>query len=353
VQLESVEVKEGKGRTRLSFVLSGETEHQIAEGEEPATLYLSISNTVLAGELPSLELQGTPIRSIEAIRTGENLTIRLELGGEVTTKTSMLSDSDSARLILDLYGAVPDSDVTEVVPTPAVVPQDSVAQAEPAQPESTLPEAPAPPASAASMTRVLKKFRPPTPQELSASLYERGLRLVEHGRYEDAVESFMDALSQLPTYKPAREQLATVLIRMDQSDQAVQVLEEGLKQSPKYAPYAKLQAHILTSRDAVAEALNVLRSAAPDVAQDPEYHAFVAALYQRQGEHGLAVGIYNQVLREQSDQAVWWMGLGISLEAGGQIDDALVAFSRASARGLDPESRRYVDRRIRMLQEEP
>jgi MSHA biogenesis protein MshN len=80
----------------------------------------------------------------------------------------------------------------------------------------------------------------------------------------------------------------------------------------------------------------------------------MAALHQRQGEHAEALTYYRRVLRWQSDKAVWWMGLGISLEGESRPQEALAAFRAASVLGgLGEDSRRYIGERIAALQQSP
>ena len=86
---------------------------------------------------------------------------------------------------------------------------------------------------------------------------------------------------------------------------------------------------------------------------DPEYHALLAALYQRQGNHARALKHYQLVLRWESDKAVWWMGLGISLEGESKLKQALAAYRAASVLGgLGDDSQHYIGERIVALQAE-
>ena len=94
----------------------------------------------------------------------------------------------------------------------------------------------------------------------------------------------------------------------------------------------------------------LLERAAPPLRADPDHHAFLAALYQREGKHDQAARLYREVLRLDWRRAAWWMGLGISLEAEGRPDGALAAY-RGTERvgGLDPASQRFVEARIEEL----
>ena len=163
-----------------------------------------------------------------------------------------------------------------------------------------------------------------------------------------------EALGQLlerdPDHHRAREARAGLLIRLGRVDEAVGELETGMVLAPTRPGFAKLRARILSQRGTPAEALEILGRAPPPLPEDPEYHALIAALHQRMGEHGLAADLYRRVLGAQPQNAAWWMGFGISLEGEDAAGSALLAYRAAAAlAGLGPESRRYVESRITAL----
>jgi MSHA biogenesis protein MshN len=130
------------------------------------------------------------------------------------------------------------------------------------------------------------------------------------------------------------------------------VLQHGRELAPAHRGFAKAQARLLMARGEPEGALQVLEQAAPSTQEDPEYRALAAALYQRQGKHAAAIEEYRELLRYNSRQAVWWMGLAISYEGQGRSEKALVAYRTAAAvGGLGEDSRRYVAERIQSLEQ--
>jgi MSHA biogenesis protein MshN len=90
-------------------------------------------------------------------------------------------------------------------------------------------------------------------------------------------------------------------------------------------------------------------AAPPD--RNPDFHAFAAALYQRLGRHKEAIEQYQSALRLAPSAGVWWLGLGISLQAAERPKDALDAYTRAKSAGnLAPELLGFVDQRLKQLQ---
>jgi MSHA biogenesis protein MshN len=197
---------------------------------------------------------------------------------------------------------------------------------------------------------VEKRTRPPTPARLAERAYRDALRLHGLGRWEAAQERLRTALEEAPNHRGARLALATLLAQTGELAEAKKLLAAGLEASPDHAPFVMLQARILVELQDLEAAAAVLERGIPPLREDPEAHAFLAALYQRQAKHGRAARLYRDVLRLDSQRGVWWMGLGISLEALGKPGEALAAYRAAREVGrLDPPTRRYLEDRIEAL----
>jgi tetratricopeptide (TPR) repeat protein len=100
------------------------------------------------------------------------------------------------------------------------------------------------------------------------------------------------------------------------------------------------------------------RESAPDVTTllkfrhllEAKDQALLAGALQRQQRHREAAEQYQAALRAQPGNGVWWMGLGISLQAGQRNAEALDAFQKAKAAGtLGPELQAFVERRLAQL----
>jgi len=112
-----------------------------------------------------------------------------------------------------------------------------------------------------------------------------------------------------------------------------------------------LLARIQVERGDLQGAHDMLSRHAGSAANNADYHAFDAALLQRLGRHTEAVAGYQAALRLAPGAGVWWMGLGISLQADNRGTEALEAFRRAKAAGgLSPDLLGFVDQRLKQLQ---
>ena len=195
-----------------------------------------------------------------------------------------------------------------------------------------------------------KKMRVSSPRERAETEYQRGVNLLNAGRGSEATAAFNAALREDITYGAARAALAGLLIEQRRLDEAQTILQEGLAQEPQPA-LAMMLARLQTERGDLPAAASTLQTTLPAAADKAEYRALYAAVLQRAGRHAEATEHYAAALKLTPGNGVWWMGLGISLEAEGRIAEARQAFQSARAGGnLAPELAAYVEQRLRELQ---
>jgi tetratricopeptide (TPR) repeat protein len=121
-----------------------------------------------------------------------------------------------------------------------------------------------------------------------------------------------------------------------------------VKQYQESINLIELKAKMLVAAGKITEAVTLLERQAPPLDANPEYHAFIAALYQRQGQSNLAASLYKQLLNVKPRNSMWWLGLGVALEAMNDHGQAMEAYSEAeNIGGLNPELKAYIETRLR------
>ena len=182
--------------------------------------------------------------------------------------------------------------------------------------------------------------------------YAEASNTLQQGKTTDAKKLLHKVLLLDFTHIQARKTLATLLFREQQYDEAIEILELGRIQHPEDVSFTLLLARIHTERGQDPAAVDLLERINPDVASNSDFYALLAALYQRSAQYKKAVAVYEKLLRVYPGRAVWWMGLGLSLQSTERKQDALSAYKKAIAsQGLTVELKRFIQKRIQILQQ--
>jgi MSHA biogenesis protein MshN len=208
-----------------------------------------------------------------------------------------------------------------------------------------------PTAEAAKQPEIYKQIRDPTPRELAEHQYRKAGALLTQGRLGEAEDGFRQALGFYPENHQARQGLVGLLVQGRKFEEAERVLEVGVKLSQAQTGFnvtlARLQAHRGDSARAIATLQNGLEHAQGSA----DYAAFLAALLQREGQHEEAIEHFQAALRMRPGSGVWWVGLGMSLQAANHPAAALDAYRQARATGnLHPDLLALTEQRLRQLQ---
>ena len=148
----------------------------------------------------------------------------------------------------------------------------------------------------------------------------------------------------------ARQALVVALLRSKNSAEAERLLVERQALAPKSAGFAMILARLQAERGDNDLALETLRLGLSVAGANPTYHATMAALLARVGQHAQAVAQYQAALRLSPQSGVWWMGLGLSLQAVGSLTEAQEALRRARASdNLSPELAAFVEQRLKQF----
>lgn len=259
-------------------------------------------------------------------------------------------------------GAVP-------VAMPATAPVQVVDVAPPAPPPAALAPEPAPePAplpptprqeAARAPARSAPAPRKPAPSAVVSgrsetapqrveNAYRHALLVLEDGRVTEAIATLQAALKIDPRHEPSRQTLVGLLIEAKRPDEAMRQLQTALALDARQPSMAMLLARLQLEQG--GPAIETLMRTLPHVGGNGEYHAFLAGVLQREGRHREAAEHYQAALRTAPRHGVWWMGLGISLQAEKRDPDATAAFQQALASGaLSVELQAFVERRLRQL----
>lgn len=209
------------------------------------------------------------------------------------------------------------------------------------------------PAEKSPQPSIDKQLKQVSPSQRAENEFRRGTQLLHQGRQTEAQTAYRAALEEDPAHRPARQALLGLLLEAKKSAEAEQLLEEGLKVNPAQPGFAMALARLQADRADLKKSIDTLQRTLPQATGNADYWAMLAALLQKDGRHGEAITHYQAALRLKPQSGVWFMGLGISLEAEGRRVDARAAFQRAQAtQSLSPDLQAFVEQRLRELEPE-
>jgi MSHA biogenesis protein MshN len=203
------------------------------------------------------------------------------------------------------------------------------------------------PAAAAKGKRSAQGVQEATSQRAEGE-YRRALIALQDGRMTETVAALEQALKLDPGHEAARQTLVGLLIEAKRSEEAIRHLQAGLALDARQPALAMLLARLQIERG--GSGIDTLTRTLPYAGNNADYHAFMAGALQREQRHREAAEQYQAALRGAPANGVWWMGLGMSLQAEKRNPEALEAFQRARASGsLSAELLAFVERRLQQL----
>ncbi|MFY9262004.1 MAG: tetratricopeptide repeat protein [Gallionella sp.] len=186
-------------------------------------------------------------------------------------------------------------------------------------------------------------------QQAEAEFHQATMAM-QKGRIAEALAGYEAVLILDPKHEAARQTLVALLLENKRGADAERVLQAGLLQNPQQITFAMQLARLQVERGALAAGLETLNATLPYAKEQADYHAFLAALLQRQGRHADAVIHYQIAVQQFPNHGVWLMGMGISLQAQLRTLDAKDAFQRAlNSQTLSPDLQSFVQQKVREL----
>ena len=186
------------------------------------------------------------------------------------------------------------------------------------------------------------------PQQKAENEYRRALLKLQDARVSEAIASLEQAVLLYPRHEAARQTLVGLLVEGGRTSDAIRHLALATSLDPAQANMAMLLARLQLENG--GNALETLQRSLPYAESNAEYRAMLAGVLQRAARHKEAIEHYQAAVRLQPGNGIWWMGMGISLQADKRNADAKLAYQRARDSGrLTAELESFVERRLQQL----
>lgn len=286
IKLENIALRSIDNKTVIDFVLSAPTLYYVEYSSDQQQLFVTLNNTGLQGNLP-VALENTFIIALNTKQSGTNTICTLTILPGTKVSGLQMLDKPQPELHLELSN----SQLTD--------------------------------------SKMLKTPVSVSPQQQLEQRYQQIQQLLADNNIREAITQLHLFVSDFPEFLQARETLVALLIKVKEPQRANNVLMVGMNKNPNYAPFIKLKSRILAGQGRVDAAINLLQNFSSLFAEDAEYFALLAVLYQEQGQFIKAARIYNQLTKVEPQKTIWWVGLGMALENAGKKNAAKEAYRRA------------------------
>jgi MSHA biogenesis protein MshN len=141
-----------------------------------------------------------------------------------------------------------------------------------------------------------------------------------------------------------------LLVDGQDADEASELLKNGLELSPMQSSFSMTLARLQLESGDIKSAREKFEAGLPYAGEEASCHAFYAALLQRDVQHNSAVKHYLIALRAAPATPNWLVGIGISLQALGRLNDATGVYQRArDTAQLTPQLAQFVESRLRQI----
>ena len=181
-------------------------------------------------------------------------------------------------------------------------------------------------------------------------LSQSAAQLIQRGQMMDAYAELIQFIGNNVEAHHSRETLATLLFAQQEYEQANAIVDQGLNIAPNYSAYKRIKARLLLLNKEAETAAQFLLNYPPELAADSQYYELLATAFQQSDRYMEAIETYQNLIRHDSQQARWWVGLGVSHEAMGNVADAISSYQAALQNSkLDDALRQYSQNRIRYL----
>lgn len=207
--------------------------------------------------------------------------------------------------------------------------------------------APTTTAAPAASGSVDKRMQAETPRQRAQSLYKQAADLASTGHVRQAADLALESLKADPTYSDVRQFAVSLLYEQQRLAEAESLARDGLALSKQQAQLAYLLARMMTDRGSSKEALELLDQ---QTTLSAEGHGLRAGILSQMGHFKRASQDYQSAVMQQPDNSLWWLGLGVALEALGQSQEARRVYAKAQSLGLDrPDLSAFVDQKLRTM----
>lgn len=192
------------------------------------------------------------------------------------------------------------------------------------------------------------RIKPPSAVMIEKLALSEAKSLIYLGKRHQAKSRLARLLERLPAAKDAHLVLSGWVVQDNEWTHASRLLADVDRNSDQRLRI--LKARTLLEQKQPGKALEIMLVNRPALEQVPEFHALLAALYQRTGKFRESVSVYSRLTQFEQARGDWWGGLAIGLDQSGDKMKALAAYRQAlNSIDIQQNLKLYARKRITML----
>ncbi|WP_445777851.1 hypothetical protein [Shewanella sp.] len=182
--------------------------------------------------------------------------------------------------------------------------------------------------------------------------YRKAIEAESAQNVDDAASFYLEAIILQPNLHKARKQLVAIYYAQNNTTTAMRLLESGISMFPQEWEFYVILSRIQTEVKAFDRAGMTLASIPDNSSWARDKWVAQTELAQNTQDFILAEQAYRNLLKSESTQARWWMGLGFALDSQQKYIPAAQAYRSAlSYEGLSTSAMNFIETRLAQLGE--
>jgi MSHA biogenesis protein MshN len=191
-----------------------------------------------------------------------------------------------------------------------------------------------------------------TPAQRVDKLLLKAENAETEGQFSEAMDTYSQVLSLLPTQAEARKKLAALHYGQGELLQALGLMNQGIALAPNQWEWYLLKAKIQQAQGDAKGALTTLSLVPNESLWAKDKWAAQGDIGQKIADYSLAETAYLSLSALESHKGLWWMGLGYAQDSQQNYQQAVQSYQRAlTASGLSQSAQEYIKNRLVQLGE--
>ncbi|MDP5147708.1 tetratricopeptide repeat protein [Shewanella sp. ULN5] len=191
-----------------------------------------------------------------------------------------------------------------------------------------------------------------TKKQLAQVQFKKAQTAENDKRLDDAASLYLDTIILDPSLHSARKQLANIYYGRNNADTALQLLESGIGMFPTHWEFYLMKANIENALQEYNSALISLSYIDDNSEFARDKWVYQGDIAQKAAQFSVSEAAYRSLLKIESTQARWWMGLAYALDSQQEYIKAAAAYRSAlNYPGLSNSATEFVKQRLVQLGE--